>query len=196
MKVSTAATTADSTHACFFPGGLATATTVRPTVTRIKPSDPKASQSSRPRCCKARLLERDAVSVDVTSRAETAVSVRFPIIVRCRDRLDRSPGSCRIRPAAPDAPNAYARTAVMLTQGCSELPPGLGLRFAKSSRVAGTDHSWPASWRTTTADEAAESLDALATMDAALCACERRRPESNRCRRLCRPLRSHSATSP
>jgi hypothetical protein len=25
---------------------------------------------------------------------------------------------------------------------------------------------------------------------------ERRRPESNRCRRLCRPLRSHSATSP
>jgi hypothetical protein len=25
---------------------------------------------------------------------------------------------------------------------------------------------------------------------------QRRRPESNRCRRLCRPLRSHSATSP
>jgi hypothetical protein len=25
---------------------------------------------------------------------------------------------------------------------------------------------------------------------------ERRRPESNRCKRLCRPLRSHSATSP
>jgi hypothetical protein len=25
---------------------------------------------------------------------------------------------------------------------------------------------------------------------------ERRRPESNRCKRLCRPLRNHSATAP